>query len=122
MNFELHISGNIIKNSNYDELKKITITSRDEFIIYQIFQSKMNLHTQEPEPIKKVKYSAIKNPPMLSYKDAQRASEMYEKGKRKSKLSKEFHEPLRKISRSIEQYNASQNEEEYKTKTVSNAQ
>ena len=104
--FELHIGDYVERSEDFDLLVKLAKGQKEQFAIYQIFQSKMNEFAVKPQT-RFIKYKH------LSYKEVEQVDEMLRRGNTKLMATKRFHCDKAILNRSLNKFENSKCEKDY---------
>lgn len=119
MRYELHANGEVYCNEDLGIIKDIIKTLPDDWVLYEIYPSKMCFVEQDPEPllIKQPRQDRPRPPieyfRLLPYARAFKACCWYEQGVAKTTIAKRLYCSLAQLTRSMSWYDQTNSVVEY---------
>ena len=113
MRYELHCAGQVFVNTDISVLRGISREMKEEWVIYRILQSKMNLYV----PIKKQKTIKAKTQGMtpLPYDIVERAYQMENRGRTRVETCRLLRITPERLRPSMIHYLSTKDRNEYET-------
>jgi hypothetical protein len=121
MRYELHASGEVYSNEDYEIILDIIETLPDEWILYRVCESKICKVEHDPEPIllKQPRQDRPPRPliifPLLPYDQAFKAVCLYEQKMPRVAIAKRLYCSLAQVTRSMAWYNKTNSPQEYES-------